>query len=279
MSQKQKKWANGPPLRAALNGSQECISPHYNDFPVPIKGVVNALALAHHSPMISLKTLLNNPWFWVLALVIPPTFYPVIDITVSRWFYDPAIAFFPLRDSAWAEWVRKKWPFYMFGLAGLIPILLIWGEITKRPKFGITRIATLFLLLSLALGPGLLVNYVLKDHWGRPRPASITQFGGPYDYRPPVLPGGPCPKNCAFPSGHASLGFWLVAPALLTPQRWRRRAVGAALLCGGLVGFIRIAEGGHFLSDVMYAGIITVGVTHILYRLLILPSTDRVTEI
>ena len=229
--------------------------------------------------MISLKTLLRNPWTWAVALVIPPTFFPAIDIGVSSWFFDPSITFFPLRDSVWAEWVRKDWPFYMFGFAGLIPFVLLWGEITKRPKFGITRLTTVFLLLSLAMGPGLLVNYVLKDHWGRPRPASITEFGGPNPYRPPVVAGGPCAKNCSFPSGHASLAFWLVAPAMLTPLRSRRKAVGAALMAGFIVGTIRIAEGGHFLSDILYAGIITVGVTHILYWLLISPSIDRVTEI
>lgn len=252
--------------------------PHYNDFPGPSKGVVTNQSIHHHSAMISLKRLFCNPWAWAAILAIPPTFFPAIDLAVSSWFFDPSIQFFTLRDAEWAEWVRKSWPLYMFGFVGLIPVIWIWGEFTKRPRLGITRISTLFLLLSLAIGPGLLVNIVLKDNWGRPRPATITQFGGAIDYRPPVIPGGPCPKNCSFPSGHASLGFWVLAPALLTPARWRRRAVGGALFFGLFIGLIRIAQGGHFLSDVLYAGIVTCAVTHILYRLLILPSMDRSPE-
>ena len=251
---------------------------HYNHFHRPSKGVVIFEQLAHHRKMIFNKSLLANPWVWAVVLILPPTLFPGIDITVSSWFFDPAIQSFPAREAAWAEWVRKQWPFYMLVPIALIPVLWLWGEAAKRPLLGLTRLTTAFLMLSLAIGPGLLINVVLKDHWGRPRPASIVEFAGPTPYHPPVLPGGPCPKNCAFPSGHASLAFWTVAPAALTPARWRRRAVAAALVYGLLIGLIRIAEGGHFLSDVLYAGFITSAVTHILYRRLIAPSTARVTE-
>ena len=36
----------------------------------------------------------------------------------------------------------------------------------------------LCLTLSLIVGPGILVNLILKDHWGRPRPVHVTMFGG-----------------------------------------------------------------------------------------------------
>ena len=225
--------------------------------------------------MISPKTYLTNPWVWAVALVLPPTFFPDIDITVSSWFFDPAITFFPARDLAWAEWVRRDWPFTVFGFMAACVGLWAWGALTKRPIFGLTDMTTLYLALSLTIGPGLLVNLVLKDNWGRPRPATITQFGGALDYRPPVLPGGPCPKNCAFPSGHASLGFWLAAPASLARPRWRRKIVAGAILIGLGIGVIRIAQGGHFLSDVLYAGLITLATTHILYRYFVMPSRDR----
>ena len=38
----------------------------------------------------------------------------------------------------------------------------------------------LFLILVMLLGPGLLVNGVLKEYWGRPRPRNIIPFGGNY---------------------------------------------------------------------------------------------------
>ena len=261
-----------------MTDHKNVLARHYNHFRRSSKGVVRAVGLDHHRDMISIRSFLRSPWFWAVALILPPTLLPAIDLAVSSWFFDPVGRTFPLRETPWAEWVRRQWPLYMLVPIALIPLAGLWGEIRKRPIFGLTRPVTLFLILSLAIGPGLAINLVLKDHWGRPRPGTVTQFGGSNDFRPPVLPGGPCPKNCAFPSGHASLAFWLVAPASLAPARRRRPAIVGALFCGLLIGFVRIAEGGHFLSDVLYAGLITCGITHILYKLLIIPSKDRVTK-
>ena len=35
-----------------------------------------------------------------------------------------------------------------------------------------------FLIATMALGPGLMANVLLKDHWGRSRPIDVKQFGG-----------------------------------------------------------------------------------------------------
>ena len=110
---------------------------------------------------------------------------------------------------------------------------------------------------SMALGPGLLANTVFKDHWGRARPAQIEAFGGSHHFTPAPLPAAQCARNCSFVSGHAALGFSLVAFAfLLPPGRRRHRGIAAALGFGALVGLVRIAQGGHFLSDVVYAGLL-----------------------
>ena len=116
-----------------------------------------------------------------------------------------------------------------------------------------------------------MVNTLLKDNWGRPRPSTIVEFSGPNHYVPPLLPSDQCPENCSFPSGHAALGFWLVAFAFLAPPRRRRPAMVAALVFGGLVGLVRIAQGGHFLSDVIFSGVIVVGLTRWLYVRIVAP--------
>jgi membrane-associated phospholipid phosphatase len=75
-----------------------------------------------------------------------------------------------------------------------------------------------------------------------------------------------CPRNCAFVSGHAALGFSLVAFAFLVPPGLARRAIlAAALAIGVVIGLGRIAQGAHFLSDVVYAGLLAYGTTALLY--------------
>ena len=118
----------------------------------------------------------------------------------------------------------------------------------------------------MALGPGLLANVVLKDHWGRARPTQIEAFGGTRQFTPAPLPASQCTRNCSFVSGHAALGFSLVGFAFLLPTaRWRRRAIAATLGFGALIGLVRIVQGGHFLSDVVYAGLLVYGTTALLY--------------
>ncbi len=211
-------------------------------------------------------------WIFAGVAAVALTFVPALDLTAAGWFYDPVGHFFPIRMQAWAEWVRHGLPVWILG--GLAATVLLWGlgRLLRRPIIPVTDKAVLFLVLTMALGPGLTVNVILKDHWGRPRPSTVTEFGGPYAYRPPVIPGGPCANNCSFPSGHASLGFWMAAPAMLAGKRRRKMTIPVAIGFGALVGVVRMAQGGHFLSDVVYSGLITVGIITILHSALIARS-------
>ncbi len=117
--------------------------------------------------------------------------------------------------------------------------------------------AMLVLALSLALGPGLLVNVVLKDHWHRPRPVQVTAFGGRQAFRPVGLPGGGCARNCSFVSGEGAAAFWSVAPALMAAPPFRAVALAAALVYAAATGLLRMGFGGHFLSDTLLAALFT----------------------
>ena len=136
---------------------------------------------------------------------------------------------------------------------GVLVIKMFWP---KRPTLMPAR-AALFLILSLALGPGLLVNAVLKDHWSRPRPGMVTALGGAMDFKPWWDPRGACEANCSFVSGETSSAVWLTAPALLLPMPWRYAALGAVAVYASAIAFMRILLGGHFLSDVIFAAIFT----------------------
>jgi len=115
--------------------------------------------------------------------------------------------------------------------------------------------SVVFLALGLALGPGLLVNVILKDTWRRPRPVQVVQFGGPLEFRPWHRTDGACMKNCSFVSGETAGAFWLLGPASLAPPSLRLPAMAAALGVGLTTAVLRVAFGGHFPSDVLFAGL------------------------
>jgi lipid A 4'-phosphatase len=112
-----------------------------------------------------------------------------------------------------------------------------------------------FLVILLALGPGLMVNAVFKDHWGRPRPREIVQFGGQKQFLQPWQKGEDG-KGRSFPSGHASAAFYMTSPYFIY-RRSNKRLATIWLLGGLTFGFFmsiaRIAQGGHFLSDNLWA--------------------------
>ena len=51
--------------------------------------------------------------------------------------------------------------------------------------------------------------------------------------------------------------FWTMAPAALAPPAWRPAAYAAAVAFGAGVGVLRMSFGGHFFSDVAFAGVFT----------------------
>jgi membrane-associated PAP2 superfamily phosphatase len=118
------------------------------------------------------------------------------------------------------------------------------------------RMVGLFLILAMAIGPGLIVNSLLKDRWGRPRPRDIVQFGGKYAYEAPLEHDSSSPGK-SFPSGHASMGFYFYTLYFLLRGRKARPARFAFLFAtsfGLLIGLGRVTQGGHFSSDIIWAG-------------------------
>ncbi|WP_096703255.1 phosphatase PAP2 family protein [Magnetospirillum sp. 15-1] len=216
--------------------------------------------------------LLRNPWTWAILALVPLTLFPRIDIATSALFFDTATRGFPFRVHPIGEFARKTLPIFLFAAAGLIALAGAAAAIARRPVAGVSPRMALLVVASLALGPGLVVNLVLKDNWGRARPSTIAEFNAGHQaarrYTPPLVISDQCEDNCSFPSGHAALGFWTVSLALMAPLRRRRAAMTAALGFGVVMGVVRIAQGGHFLSDVAFSGVIVVGLTMGLYRLI-----------
>ncbi len=184
--------------------------------------------------------------------------YPEFDLAVSRYVYgvvDSVNNHFAWRVYQPVMVARDVGLWVSTGRLAPAVIALLIKLILPRRRLLISGRAILFLLATMALGPGLLVNVVLKDHWGRSRPIDVTQFGGSEHFVAWWDPRGDCPNNCAFVSGDVAGAVWTVAPAALAPPQWRALAYGAALALGAGMAAIRMMAGGHFISDVVFAGV------------------------
>jgi membrane-associated phospholipid phosphatase len=136
---------------------------------------------------------------------------------------------------------------------------LIWliGLLRREARSAVTNRHMLFLAASFALGPGLLVNGVLKGMSHRPRPAQLVEFGSQDTFRPWYAFDGGCKSNCSFASGEVAGATWLLAPASLAPPPCRGIAIAAVGAVTITVAGLRMAFGGHFLSDVIAAILVT----------------------
>lgn len=168
---------------------------------------------------------------------------------------------FYLRGSGWIYADLFPWKhLYRFGVFPSIAItvgslLIVIASFFSARAYVYRKCAAFFFLLML-LGPGLLVNSVLKDHWGRPRPRQMQVFGGDRGYHQ-VWERGESGKGMSFPSGHASAAFYLIAPYFVlrsSSRKWAGVALAGGLGYGVLMGIARMVQGGHFPSDVVWAG-------------------------
>lgn len=195
------------------------------------------------------------------------TLWPDIDLQVSSWFYQTATGF-PAAKNPLALAIHEGvfWGARLLALGLLIGLIL--AVILRRTCLGLKARAWLLLLLALIIGPGIVANEVFKDNWGRARPHQITEFGGAAQFTPPLVMVDECARNCSFVSGDASFGFFLTVFAFVVPALWRRRVFWSGFAAGIIFGANRIMMGGHFLSDVIYAGIFMLIVNIVLFRII-----------
>jgi lipid A 4'-phosphatase len=201
--------------------------------------------------------------------------FPGIDLWASGLFYRPESRFF-LGDWAPVRSLYRAVPYIVELVIIGVPALFLVSLLRQQSFRWLDAGTAAFLLLSLALGPGLLVNAVLKEHWGRARPAQVTEFAGSQHFTPALIPADQCARNCSFPAGHPAIGFYLVSFAFLVRDPRRRRiAEGAAIAAGALFGVARMAQGGHFLSDVVFSGLLVYATSWLLYRTIVVHDALR----
>jgi len=195
----------------------------------------------------------------VVAVLLTPIFWVTnLDIRAAGWFYEAGLP---------APWFAKDALicriFYYAPpvLIGSIVVTAAYCFMTggRGPLTRGRRRAGVIMLLAALLGPLILVNAVFKNHWGRPRPKHIEEFGGKMHYAPPLLK-GQAGSAKSFPAGRPSMAFVFAVFYLLLREKRQRlaRVMLAAAFVGGLaMGVARMAAGAHFLSDVLWSVLIT----------------------
>ena len=209
-------------------------------------------------------SVLRSPAVWVPAVVLAAATavfrWTDLDIAAVQPFFDSdgsghaPDAHWPLKlVQPWKglyDW--GEYPALLIGCGGMVVwiVSFFWKRIEPWRDPG------LFLALLLILGPGIIVNVLIKPCWARPRPNATVPFGGPSEFVP-VWQLGEGTDDWSFPSGHAAMGFYLMAPAFICYRRRPGLAAGFLLLglaSGTVMGMARIVAGCHFPSDVLWAG-------------------------
>lgn len=204
---------------------------------------------------------------WILALTLITTAFfaafPQIDIAVSALFFDGG---FWLNEVPLLLTIRAALIWGMYGFVLFVAGLFVVNLVKKQDLR-----ASGYALAVIAVGPVLLVNEVLKAHWGRARPADIVEFGGELSFTPAWFFSDQCHYNCSFTSGE---GGAIATTALLIAflswqkcEKWRGRLM---LALGGLVlvgAGLRVVMGRHFLSDTLLSILLCSLVAALLYPL------------
>jgi membrane-associated PAP2 superfamily phosphatase len=159
-------------------------------------------------------------------------------------------------------WYLDKQPLWVWlhaygtipGLVLTLAALVLWLAGFYYRKLRQWRRPCLVVVLTTLLAAGLVVNAVLKQYWGRPRPSQTIEFGGKWEYRP-IFPPGPPGKGASFPCGHCTMGFVFLAMAGFRRQSKPLAYGGVAvgILMGGLLSAARVVQGAHFLSDTIWS--------------------------
>lgn len=173
----------------------------------------------------------------MIPLIIFTLFSAPVDLWITRYFFvDNHFSHNPLFTFLYKY---GEWPSQITALLALLYLLF-----HPRNK------TALYLFLNLAIGAFLINEQIFKHHWGRPRPKQVIEFGGKQPFRPCYAPNFAQPEpSRSFPCGHCTAGYYFFCLMFLYKKD---RYLLLSLTFGSLLGLARIAQGGHFFSDVIY---------------------------
>ncbi|GAB4355254.1 MAG: phosphatase PAP2 family protein [Oricola sp.] len=213
-------------------------------------------------------------WF-VLLLRFRLT--PDLDLAVARRFFDAAACAASRHETWCSGFPYGAVPALVFirellhpvpAMIGIVIAVMLAVELWMGKRWNEAGVRLKAVLVSsLVLGPGLVVNGVLKTYWGRPRPWMTEDFGGWLSFVEAGTRTDLCAANCSFVSGEAAVAGWLMCLALLLAVR---RNVWAALVVGAVsvvMAGLRVVFGAHYFSDAVLAYWMTVAIFLVLAAL------------
>jgi lipid A 4'-phosphatase len=202
---------------------------------------------------------------FVLAAVVPTLWTP-LDLQAAALFAGSQAPVHAV-NWWWVEWINAQIPtvfryFLLIAFMGWVASLFI-------ARWKPWRMALAFVVVAGILGPGAIVNWGFKDNWQRARPYQVQAFGGTQTFTRAAVMTDQCDANCSFVSGHVACGIFLASIGLVHRRRMGRwAAVGVA--AGLVIGFARMADVAHWLSDVLWAFPITLCTSWLVWKVMLL---------
>jgi len=201
--------------------------------------------------------------FLLFSLVV--AVFPAIDINISRLFFHGG---FP-RDQWWQALLHDSLNWFLGLSLGSVVALYAINRAFKRKFCNVDGKRVAYLFLVLIIGAGLIVNWGLKDNFGRARPRDVAEFGGTKIFTPAFVISHECRTNCSFSSGDAAGGFFSLA-LVFALARHRRAALVAGLAVGVIESLARISSGAHFFSDTVVSFFVMLTLADLLFFYVVL---------
>ncbi len=215
--------------------------------------------------IITIALLIASSLLFILA--------PQIDKSVTRTLFQ--IYHFRMPYNSLIIVRNSLWPI-IYLMSTILLITLMYGIMKHNLR---AILAPLFIVFVFSLGPGVIVNMILKDHSGRPRPYQTNLYGGNLTFQKSWEFSHECNSNCSFVGGESSCAFALFSLLFLIKKRRRKILAGIIIsMYFATISYIRLTMGGHYLSDIVIGAILIYLVILGCYQLFLIYLPKKLTR-
>ncbi len=189
----------------------------------------------------ALAKVIERPWWGAIFGAVLVSAFPQLDLWASGLFFDDDSATWTPRSNL-MQFARSGVPPIIIGMLLFVLVLWIAGRVLGQSFWSVTGRKAVYLVTTLLIGPGLIVESFLKVFHGRARPRDVMPFGGDDPFTPALWLSDACVRNCSFVSGHAGVGI-LGHSICFSSSRWPSVTAGCRW-CGDWPAHGSRAHGG-----------------------------------